>query len=106
MQLTHAADAVAAGAVHWDDGLAGNLEFVTDINDAGIDRSGGPLIAAIKIAGFGGEVAFDERNEAVDEVGQPNILNGGFEIGHAVLNRGAPNDGLGIERGIPVFNCR
>ena len=52
MQLAHAADAIAAGAVHRDDGLTGDLEFVTHVNDAGIDRPGRPLLAAARNCWF------------------------------------------------------
>jgi hypothetical protein len=85
VQLSHAADPVAACSVDRDDGLSCKLKLIADVDQAGVDRSGRALTAA-KVVRLSCKAKFDQRYQTVHKVRQAAVLYHRFEIRHAVLD--------------------
>ena len=90
MQLSHDANVVAACPIDLNDRFHRQLEFIGNVDRAGVDRAGGAFFAA-EIGGLRREIPFDDRDHAVDEPRQTQILHARFQIGHAVLGACRPN---------------
>src|SRR5579872_359678 len=89
MQLSNDPNAGAALAVDRDHRLQPDLEITSDPDDAGVDGASG-RIGVAEIVGDGrGQAGFHDRDQVIDEIGQSEIDNLGFQVGHAVLQRGA-----------------
>ena len=83
----------------------GHLVGIADIDHAGIDGAGGYGAGGEGIRHRRLQRGFDQRNEVVDKIRQAEIDHRGFQIGHAVLQRGAPNQNARIEFGVEC-RCR
>lgn len=64
MQLSHAADAIAARTVDRNNRLAAQLEFVSDVEHAGIDRTDGTRIA-IEIGDLRLQIPFHKWDQPI-----------------------------------------
>ena len=111
MQLRNGADAVAALPVDWDHRLDGELIGISDINNAGIDGAGGHGAGREGIRHRRLQRCLDQRDQMIEEIRQAEIDHGGFQIGHAVLQRTAPVQNLRVEvsadiAGIGIDCCR
>ena len=73
--------------------LQADLEIASDPDHAGVDRPGRHTVAEI-VGDRRRELCLDDRNEMIDEVGELKILDLGFQVGHAVLQRAAVGEHL------------
>ena len=95
MQLADNADVVPARSIDRNDRLGAELKLVGHVDNAGIDRSSGALLA-IEIADLAFKAQLHDRNQTIDKLRQAEIAHARFEIGHAVLQRAAPRENLRI----------
>ena len=91
MQLPDDTDAGAALAIDRDHRFDGDLVRVGDVDKAGVDGPGGHRAGRSGVRDRRLHRCFDDRDQPVDEIGQTEIDHGGFQIGHAVLDRTRPN---------------
>src|SRR5262249_10547019 len=90
MQLRDHPDAGSALAVGRNDSLDSDLEVVAYPEHARIDGAGCLEIETHEVRDRSLQRSFDERDQVVEEIGQPEIVHCGLEVGHAVLQGAAP----------------
>ena len=95
MQLANHTDTVTTWPIDRDDCFDPELVLVGNVDRAGIDGSGRAFFA-IEVGDLRLKFELDERDEPIDEVGEPQVLHARFEIGEAVLQRATPDQKLRI----------
>ena len=70
VHLAYDADIIAACTIDRDDGFDCQLVFVANVDQPGIDGSGGALLA-VEIRNLGGKAPFDERDQMIEELRKP-----------------------------------
>jgi len=80
VQLANHTDTVTTWPIDRDDCFDPELVLVGNVDRAGIDGSGRAFFA-IEVGDLRLKFELDERDEPIDEVGEPQVLHARFEIG-------------------------
>src|SRR6185437_10417550 len=97
MQLPDHADTRAALAVDRNDRFDTDLKRISDPDHAWIDGAGRDRAGVDRVCNRRLQRGLDDWNQVIDEVGQAEILHGGIEIRHAVLQRATPYQDVRID---------
>src|SRR5258708_5424678 len=106
VQLRQRTDIASAVTIDRNDRLEPDLEVIADVDHAGIDGAGRPQSGAGEIRGRRLERSLDDRNEAIDEIRQREVIYRRFEIRHAVLQRQTPVEELRVKLDAGIAGVR
>ena len=98
MQLSDHTHTAAALIVDGNESFDTDLEIISNPDHARTDESGRHEVIAKIVGDRGHQADFDDCDEVIDEVRQPEVDDVRVQVGQAVLQRAAVGHGLGDER--------